>query len=107
MYTSGALLTVFVFDLSNAASFEHFASYPEYCDASTQIIVVGNKADLPHDEALTQRAIAWCRERAYTYIEVTAMQQASVDRLLHVMIECIVNGPVSTCALRRCVIALL
>ena len=105
LYVRGALLAVLVFDVSNAASFEHLASCLAQCDVSTQIIVVGNKADMPHDEALAQRAIVWCRERAYTYIEVTATQQASVDRLLHVIVECIVNGPVSTCASRSCVTA--
>jgi Ras-related protein Rab-2A len=84
-YYRGARGALVVFDVARRDTFEHVATWlhdlHEFGDASTTILLIGNKCDLADQrEVSTEEAMAYARERGLTYMETSAKTAQNVER---------------------------
>jgi small GTP-binding protein len=83
VYARGAVLAILVFDRSSKITFTNLSYWVSFLKTNVAIdnlLVVGNKCDLPA-EVSTQDAIEWCQETGADYIEVSAKTGAKIDVL--------------------------
>lgn len=84
-YYRGALGALLVYDITKASSFQSCTRWlnelREYADASTVVVLVGNKCDLAHIRAVDRsEAIAFAKKHRLTLMEASALDGTCVDK---------------------------
>lgn len=95
-YYRGCHGAIFVFDLTNAESFDKLKTWIEECGLNSQdnlqIIIVGNKIDLKDKIEVSQEKInELCKTYECGYIETSAKDNINLNELLSSVALCIVN----------------
>eukprot|EP00766_Chilomastix_caulleryi_P005557 gnl/Chilomastix_caulleri/711.p1 GENE.gnl/Chilomastix_caulleri/711~~gnl/Chilomastix_caulleri/711.p1 ORF type:complete len:224 (+),score=61.81 gnl/Chilomastix_caulleri/711:51-722(+) len=84
-YYRGALGALLVYDITKAATFQNCSRWlselREYADASTVVVLVGNKCDLSHLRAVDRSdATAFAKKHRLTLMEASALDGTCVDK---------------------------
>jgi 50S ribosomal subunit-associated GTPase HflX len=92
-------MILLVFDLSNGVSFDVLHALLELIDTkdlqNAMCIVVATKSDVASNAVLSRRAQEWSKNKGYAYINVSAKEEQSIDRLARLMTDLVFRGPVS------------
>jgi small GTP-binding protein len=83
VYARGAVLALVVFDRTSRDSFDNLSFWSEFLKSDVaidNILVVGNKSDLPPGVS-TQDAQNWCAQAGAEYIETSAKTGTNIDAL--------------------------
>ena len=90
MFYRGSNIAVIVFDVSIETDFADcdywINGIYEHCDSKPEIIIVGNKIDLPRVVTFTQ-GTDYAMENNATYVEVSAKTGENMDMLLDTLID--------------------
>lgn len=83
-YYRGALGAMLVYDVTKRQSFDHVARWVEelraHADTSIVIMLIGNKADLPHSRAVpTEDALDFAQAQNLFFFETSALTGDNVE----------------------------
>lgn len=84
-YYRGALGALLVYDITKASTFQNCSRWlselREYADASTVVVLIGNKSDLAHLRAVDRsEATAFAKKHRLTFMEASALDGSCVDK---------------------------
>ena len=87
IFFRGAHGAVIVFDVTNRDSFNRatqwFKELNEFTEGKPQIILVGNKIDLPNREITNEEATQLAKEFDCEFIEVSALLGTNIDEIFY------------------------